>query len=337
MRERFFKRKIKQLTLHDIAKITGGEMVRDLGQSYHNVATLQNGGNGDISFLSSGQYVSKFESSHVGCCLIEEKYIKKAPKMMALVVHKNPYFAYSLVAAAMYDEGDVDFSSKNLIHPQSKIGANCHIAVNAYIGKNAEIGDNCSIGPNAVIMDNVIIGNGCKINAGAVISYAVIGDDSIIYSGAKIGQDGFGFAHHNGVNHKIIQLGIVTIGKNVEVGANTCIDRGTIENTIIGDGVKLDNMVQIGHNVIIGQGTVIAGCTAIAGSAQIGRFVQIGGNASIAGHIKISDGAKIAGMSGVTREVAPMQAMAGIPAVPIRDWHKASAVMSKMVKNKPNN
>lgn len=334
MRERFFKRKIQTLTVQDIAKITGAEIVRDLGKEFNDVATLQNGGDSDISFLNSGQYAAKFADSNVGCCLIEEKFIDKAPENMSLLVHKNPYFAYSKLAGAIYDEGEVDFSTKNLVHPESIRGENCNIAPNAYIGKNVEIGDNCYIGPNAVIMDNCIIGNNCKINAGAIVSYATIGDNSIIYNGASIGQDGFGFAHDNGVNHKIIQLGIVEIGKDVEVGANACVDRGALENTIIGNGTKLDNMVQIGHNVKIGQGTVIAGCTALAGSSQIGNYVQIGGNASIAGHLKINDGAKIAGMSGVTKEVAPMQAMAGIPAVPIRDWHKASVTMARLIKAK---
>ena len=136
---------------------------------------------------------------------------------------------------------------------------------------------------------------------------------------------------HHYVNHKIIQLGIVEIGNNVEIGANSCVDRGALENTVIGDGTKIDNLVQIGHNVKIGKGTVIAGCSAIAGSAIIGNYVQIGGKSSIAGHLTINDGAKVAGMSGVARDVGAMQVVAGIPAVPIRNWHKINAKLSKLI------
>ncbi|MBM3579848.1 MAG: UDP-3-O-(3-hydroxymyristoyl)glucosamine N-acyltransferase, partial [Alphaproteobacteria bacterium] len=143
---------------------------------------------------------------------------------------------------------------------------------------------------------------------------------------------GFGFAHDSGVNHKIIQIGIVEIGSDVEVGANSCVDRGAIGNTVIGDGVKIDNLVQIAHNVAIGRGTVIAGCAGIAGSTSVGNFVQIGGGASISGHISIGDGAKVAGMSVVIRDVLPMQIVAGIPSVPIKQWHRINALLIKQTK-----
>ena len=174
------------------------------------------------------------------------------------------------------------------------------------------------------------------INANAVISFAKIGANSIIFNGAKIGQDGFGFAHDAGVNHKITQIGIVEIGNSVEIGANSCIDRGAIENTVIGDGVKIDNLCQIAHNVVIGKGSVIAGCTALAGSSRIGNFVQIGGNSSISGHISIGDGAKVAGMTGVMRDVKPMEVVAGIPSMPIRDWHRMNVSLMKIGSGKKN-
>lgn len=265
---------------------------------------------------------------------MEEKYFTKKQQQMTALLHKNPYFAYSQIADAFYEVKPFEFIPEKLIHPSAKIGEGTVIAPNAYIGKNVEIGKNCFVGPSASIMDGCIIGSNCVINANAVISFAVIGENSVIFNGAKIGQDGFGFAHDAGVNHKIIQLGVVEIGKAVEIGANSCIDRGAIENTIIGDDVKIDNLVQIGHNVLIGKGTVIAGCVAIAGSTKIGNFVQIGGGASIAGHIVIGDGVKIAGMSGVMRDIPAMQIVAGAPSMPIKRFHRLNAMLMKMIEAK---
>ncbi len=205
---------------------------------------------------------------------------------------------------------------------------------NAFVGKNVKIGDNCVIGPGACIRDNSIIGNNCQINANAVVSFAVIGDGCIIHNGAKIGQDGFGFAHNNGVNHKVLQIGGVEIGYDVEIGANTCIDRGAINNTKIGNGTKIDNMVQIAHNVEIGQGCFVAGCAAIAGSTKIGNYVQIGGNAGITGHITIGDQAQVSGMSGVTKSIDKGSIVGGYPAKPIREFLRIDVMLSKMIGKK---
>ncbi len=335
-RDRFFNKKFEFLTLGQVLEITGAALIsdQDLSRKVFDIATLNSAQEEQISFLNSGQYLEKFSSSKAGFCLLEEKYASRAPQSMIALIHKNPYFAYSKIAAAFYEEKIPDFISEKLIHPSAKIGDKTRIAPNAYIGANVEIGKNCLIGANTSIMDGCVIGDNTIVNAGAVVSFAVIGKNCIIYNGAKIGQDGFGFAHDAGINHKIIQLGFVQLGDFVEIGANSCVDRGAIENTIIGDGTKIDNLVQIGHNVIIGKSTVIAGCTAVAGSVNIGNFVQIGGKSSIAGHIKINDGAKIAGMSGVMRDVEPMQAIAGIPALPIKKWHKINATLIRMVEGK---
>lgn len=335
-RTRFFDKKFEFLTLAQILEITGAKLAgdADLDQKISDIATLDAATKTDISFLNSGQYCDKFQVSKAGFCLIEEKYLNRAPEGLVSMIHNNPYFAYSQIAASFYKEKTPNFSSGKLVHPTAQIGENTVIAPNAYIGENVVIGKNSYVGPSASVMDNCVIGDNCIINAGAVISFAIIGDNCNFFSGAKIGQDGFGFAHDKGVNHKIIQLGIVEISNSVEIGANSCIDRGAIENTIIGEGTKIDNLNQIAHNVIIGKSTVIAGCVAVAGSARIGNFVQIGGNSSIAGHISIGDGARIAGMTGVARDVAPMQAVAGIPAVPIRQWHKANSKIAKMLNIK---
>lgn len=337
-RNKFFHKKVKFLTLQDIIQITNGELINSydlLNVKIFDVSTIENGEKDKISFLSSAKYLPQLNSSKSGFCLIEQKNIDKAPKDMVLIVHKNPYYAYSLIANAFWEEKKFNFKkklfSKGFIDKNSTIGKNTIISPTAFIANDVEIGENCFIAPNAVIMQGCKIGNNTIINSGAVISFAIIGNNCKIYSGAKIGQDGFGFAHDNFINHKIIQLGIVEIGDDVEIGSNTCIDRGAIENTKIGDGVKIDNLVQIAHNVHIGKGTVIAGCAAIAGSTKIGSFVQIGGGSSINGHITVGDGAIIAGSTGVMRSVEGGNIVAGTPSLPIKKWHRLNSMLLKMV------
>ncbi len=335
-RDLFFNKKFQFLTLAQTLEITGATLAAesDLTQKIFDIATLEEAEKNQISFLNSGQYLEKFSVSKAGFCFVEEKYAAKAPQGMIALIHKNPYFVYAKIAATFYQEKAPEFVEGKLVHPTAKIGAGTQIAPNAYIGKNVEIGKNCIISAGATVMDGCVIGDNSIVNSGAVVSFAIIGDNCVIYNGAKIGQDGFGFAHNAGVNHKIIQLGCVEIKNFVEIGANSCVDRGAIENTVIGEGSKIDNLVQIAHNVVIGKGTVIAGCTAVAGSVKIGNFVQIGGGSNIAGHITINDGAKVAGMSGVMRDVEPMQAVAGIPALPIKKWHKINATLIKMIETK---
>jgi UDP-3-O-[3-hydroxymyristoyl] glucosamine N-acyltransferase len=334
-RSRFFNKKSEFLTLAQILEITGAKAnAADLNKKIFDIATLEKATENQISFLNSGAYVEKLSSSKAGFCFVEEKYLIRVPANIIGLVHKNPYFAYAKIAAAFYEEKIPEFVEGKLIHPTAKIGAGTRVAPNAYIGKNVEIGKNCFVGPNASILDGCVLGDNCIINANAVISFATIGNNCIIHNGAAIGQDGFGFAHDAGINHKIIQLGIVEIGNNVEIGANACIDRGAIENTVIGNGAKLDNLIQIAHNVTIGDGTLMAGCTAVAGSTKIGKFVQVGGASVISGHITINDGAKIAGMSGVMRDVEKMQTVSGIPAIPIKKWYRLTASLLRMANKK---
>lgn len=340
LRNRFFKKKNEYLKLSQILKLVDGTTndKADLNSKIYDVATLQDGSKGQISFLNSGSYLEKFKESKASFCLVNEARAKKAPKHMTPIICEDPYYAYSIIVNEFYQEREVNYNSSffanNFISKTAKIGKNCKIAPNVFIGDDVEIGDNCEISFGVSILPGCIIGNSCKINSNATISFAVIGNNCLIYSGARIGQDGFGFAHNKGINHKIIQVGLVEIGNDVEIGANSCIDRGAIANTKIGNGSKIDNLVQIGHNVEIGQGSVIAGCAAIAGSVKIGNYVQIGGNSGIAGHIKINDQSQIAGMSGIIREVKAKEIVGGIPALPIKQWHKINAKLIRSIAKK---
>lgn len=328
----FFIKKNNSLKLSTILELTNSKLSKDadLNQEIIGISTLENATSDEITFLSSVQYIDKLNISKAGFCLIEEKYLHKISNQIIGLINPNPYFCYAKIAQEFYQEKLPEFSENN-IHPLAKIGKNCNIASTAIIGKNAIIGDNCIISYNAVIQDGCKIGNNCYIHSNVSISFAEIGNNCIIHSGVKIGQDGFGFVNHQGINHKIIQLGIVRIYNDVEIGANSCIDRGALLDTIIHDQVKIDNLCQIAHNVEIGMGTVMAGCSAIAGSSKIGKYCQIGGGSCINGHIKIGDMVKIAGMSGVMRDVEDKQIIAGIPTLPIKKWHRINSTILGLI------
>jgi UDP-3-O-[3-hydroxymyristoyl] glucosamine N-acyltransferase len=332
---KFFKKQQESITLEEILKLT--DSILEDGQENHlkdrifEVATLDQANIGEISFLHSASYLPFLKESKASYCFMEKKYLSKKPNNIIALISDDPYFSYSQLIANLYQE-NISYQQKSA--KDIKIGKNVTIMPNVYIGKNVTIGDNVTIDANSYIGDNVTIGNNTIIKSLSNISFAEIGNNCFINTGVKIGQDGFGYVHNKGINHKILQLGIVRIGNYVDIGANSCIDRGAISDTIISDQVKIDNLVQIAHNVEIGQGTVIAGCSALAGSCKIGRFVQIGGHASISGHLKVGDGAKIAGKSGVIKDVAPMQVMAGIPAVPIKDWHRSNIKIQQLI-NRP--
>lgn len=333
----FFRKKIDSLTLKQVIDITESKLESqniDLNIKITGIATLDSANQGEISFIHSPKYVPNLENSKAGFCLIEEKFLAKKPDNVIALISENPYFAYAMLLNHFYEENidnKAEISKYAVVESSALIGKNVKIMAGAYIGHNAKIGDNSVIGANSAINDNVVIGQSCIIKNLVNISNSIIGNNAIIHTGAKIGQDGFGFVHNKGVNHKIIQIGIVEIGNDVEIGANSCIDRGAIGDTKIGNQVKIDNLVQIGHNVEIGDGTVMAGGTCVAGSTKIGRFCQIGGNSSINGHIVIGDGVKVAGASGIVKSVDAMQVVGGAPAMSIKDWHRMNLKLSKLI------
>ena len=336
----FFKKNLKELTIKKVIEITGSELANktqtNLSKKIKSVATLMDAGKDEISFFTNAKYIKQFEESKAGFCFTSAKYADRAPKGMVVLLHKNPYFAYTKLITELFTvpslEVKEDIAKTAFVNKTAKIGKGTEICHGAYIGENVKIGSNCKIGVNAVINHDCEIGDNCIIENQVSISYSIIGNNVAILNGARIGQRGFGFVHNEGFNHRIPQLGIVRIGNHVEIGANTCIDRGALEDTEIGNNSKLDNLLQIAHGVKIGQGCFFAGATVVAGSTKIGNFVQVGGNSSITGHIEIGDGAQIAGHSGVAQPVKPMQAVAGYPNLPIRDWHRINVKLKQMIK-----
>lgn len=241
--------------------------------------------------------------------------------------------SFAIVAAMFYPQHEAGFSEQDTpIHSSAKLGARVVVSPGVVIGPGAEIGDDARIGPNAVIGRGVTVGRRCEIGAHAVIGFAYLGDDVVVQPGGVIGASGFGFSSGPQGHGKIPQLGRVIIQDRVEIGANSTVDRAALGDTVIGEGSKIDNLVQIGHNARIGRHCVIAGQAGLSGSATLGDFVAVGGKSGVADHVKIGDGARLAGLTGVAHDLTGGQDYGGIPARPIRQWHRQTAYLSRMTR-----
>jgi UDP-3-O-[3-hydroxymyristoyl] glucosamine N-acyltransferase len=331
-----FYKKSAPYSVSEIIKHTDTELVLSSSKNndllIHNVSSLENAEAGDISFLSNNKYIGQFQASKASCCIVPSDFLPENNKIILLKT-KNPYFAYAKLIDLFYSTAK---TYPNKIMPSAyiastaTIGDNCYIGHNVVIEDNVSIGDNCRIESGSFIDSGVIIGDRAFIHSNVSIGYSIIGDDVVILSGARIGQDGFGFATNKGIHKKIFHTGIVKIGNNVEIGSNTTIDRGSINDTIIGDLCRIDNLVQIGHNVTIDRGTIIVAQTGIAGSSKIGSYCALGGQSGISGHLVIGDKAQIAAKSGVIKDVDPGIIVAGSPAIAIRDWHKQTVILKQL-------
>lgn len=299
------------------------------------LAPLSTATEAHISMLHQKKYIKDLTSSFARACILAPQYVEYAPQDMHLLIHDNPYKAFALIAQLFYPEdkpNEAWISPTAYIAPTARLGKNCFIEHGAYIGEDAQLGDHCSIGVNTYIGDGVLMGNDCCIKNNVSIRHAHIGHNAVVYPGACIGQDGFGFASDAQGHYKIPHLGGVLIGNNVEVGANTCIDRGSLNNTVIEDWCRLDNLVQIGHNVTLGAGSILCGQVGIAGSAKIGKQVTLGGKVSVSSHVSIGDHAVILFGSSVLQDVAPNARFGGYPAMPDREWHKQNWLLKRQLK-----
>lgn len=326
------------LLLSQLAEITGATLADPAHavRSIVDVAPLDRATQDDISFFDNAKYVEQFVVSTAGACFIRAKHAERAPKGMALLISEDPYRSYALAAQRFYPLPDVKagISDKAHIDSSARIGKHSSVAAGAYIGANVEIGEYCNIGPNAVLNDGVIIGDHTSIGAVSTLSHCYIGSYVIIHRGVHIGQDGFGFALGRDGHVKVPQLGRVIIENHVEIGSGTTIDRGTGPDTLVGEGSKIDNLVQIGHNVQIGKKAIVIAQTGISGSTRVGDGAVLGGQSGIAGHLKIGPGARVAAQSGVMADIAPGASVGGSPAVTIKDWHRQTIALSRLIKNK---
>ena len=291
-------------TLATLANLLAADYRGDAATRVSSIAPLDSAQAGQISFLDNPKYRVHLAATEASIVILTESDAAQCPTAALIVAH--PYYAYAKVAECFQPAS----SAVTGIHPTAVIGEHCEVAASASIGAHVVLGegvciaDNVNIAAGCVLGDHVHIGaDSCLYANVSVYRDVHIGQRVIIHSGAVLGSDGFGFAKHKGSWHKVPQLGNVQVHDDVEIGANTSIDRGALGDTIIAQDVKLDNQVQIGHNVTIGAHTAIAGCVGIAGTASIGEHCLLGGGVGVAGHLSIADNAAVTGFSGVTKTI----------------------------------
>lgn len=336
MADERFHQKSGPYTLQDLAAVCGAQLGPgvDPNLEINDVSPLHKATIGQISCLHNPKYIEQFKQTKASACLVSPEFAKYAPKGISILLSSKPYRAYGQVAGLFYPHAKKSggISPQAAIHSTAKIGKNCSIGPFVVIEENARIGNGCEIGPNTVIEAGVELGEECRVAANVTISHALLGKRVSIKPGARIGQRGFGFHMDEDGHFDIPQLGRVVIGDDVEVGANTTIDRGAEQDTIIGYGTRIDNLVQIAHNVHIGENCVIVAQAGIAGSTSLGRFVVLAGQVGIAGHLNIGDGVKIAAQSGVMRDVPKGATVAGTPSVEVRNWHRQTIALKKLAE-----
>ena len=320
-------------TLQQVAEICEAELKDSskANMTVSDIATMEKTGENEICFFYDKK--AKEAAGKIGAtaCLTTPELAAFVPESVVVLVCANPKLAFLKLNCRFYGEYDPkpDVAPSARIHPSAIIGQNCYIGEHVVIGENVKIGENCVIEAGAVIHRGCQIGSNCRIGASATIAYCIMGNDCYIYSGARIGLDGFGFMMVAGQHKRIPQVGRVIIGNDVEVGANSCIDRGALDDTVIGDGCRIDNLVQVAHNDKLGRGCVLVAMTGIAGSCTFGDYVVCGGQTGFADHLHIGSGAQIGAQSGLMRDVEPGTIVMGTPAVPIKDFMRQVAYLQK--------
>lgn len=325
-----------QLTAHQIGTLLEGTVEGNPEVTVNQLAKIEDAGEGSLSFLANSKYEQYVYRSGASIVIVNNDFTPSQPIQATLIRVKNAYTAFSILLEK-YDEiiksNKIGVEEPSFIHPDAQIGKDVYIGAFAYVGANVKIGDGSKIYPNTYLADNVTIGKKVTLYPGVKVYFnCFIGNHSIIHSGVIIGSDGFGFANGGeGAYRKVSQIGNVIIEENVEIGANTTIDRATMGSTIIRKGVKLDNLIQIAHNVEIGANTVIAGQTGISGSTKIGEKCVIGGQVGIVGHISIANGSNIGAKSAVNNSIKEENmSWNGWPMMTYRDSLKAQVVIRRL-------
>jgi len=341
MSEPVFLRYTRGLTLGELAALTGAAPPPALVRARRivNVGALDRAGPHDLTFFDNKSYAAAAAASHAGACLTTAALAKVLPaRVMALVV-RAPYhafvtaarelFPHALRPSSLYEAGE---SAGALVHQTARLEDGVTVEPGAVIGPRAEIGYGSVIGATAVIGAEVRIGRDCAIGSGTTVSNALIGDRVIIHPGCRIGQDGFGYVMSGAGHLKVPQVGRVIIQDEVEIGAGSTVDRGAIRDTVIGEGTKIDNLVQVGHNVSIGRHCVLVAQTGISGSSTLEDFVVLGARVGLNNNVTIGEGAQIAATSIVHGDVPPGARWGGTPAKPVTQWFREMMILEQLAR-----
>ncbi|PZN97728.1 MAG: UDP-3-O-(3-hydroxymyristoyl)glucosamine N-acyltransferase [Hyphomicrobiales bacterium] len=332
------------LDFGEVAAISGAMLPEgvDARRAITGAAALENAGPGDIAYMDNPKYTEALAATSAGLCLVSARFAERVPPGTIALVSATPYHAFARVLARFFPSalrpGSV-FASQGVapgafVHATAVLEAGVTVDPGAVIGPGAEIGSGTVVASHAVVGPQVRIGRDCSIGAGCTLQAALIGNRVIIHPGVRIGQDGFGFAMSPRGHMKVPQIGRVIIQDDVEIGANTCIDRGASRDTVIGEGTKIDNLVQIGHNVVIGRHCVIVSQVGIAGSTTLEDFVVLGGQVGLAGHLTVGMGAQVAAQSGVAGDIPRGARYGGTPAQPALSWARETALLKSLVANR---
>ncbi|WP_456373123.1 UDP-3-O-(3-hydroxymyristoyl)glucosamine N-acyltransferase [Thiolapillus sp.] len=323
---------VRSYTLAELAQCSGAQLRGDADCIIHGVESLNGAGSGQISFFNNSKYRRYLADTKAAAVILRPEDVSDCP--CNALVTDNPYLAWARVTRCFSSESQVEPG----IHPSAvvdvlaEVDQSASVAAGSVLAAGASIGPDVQIGPNCVIGRNVVLGRGTRLVASVTLLDGVrLGENCLVHPGAVIGSDGFGLANDQGRWEKVAQLGSVTIGDNVEIGANTTIDRGAIHDTIIADGVKLDNQIQVAHNVEIGENTAIAACTGISGSTRIGAGCTLAGGVGVVGHIELADGVHVSGASVVSRSLRePGVYTGGVLAMPHKTWQKNIARIKQL-------